>query len=54
MSVVFSPGVGLRYLMFIQNMIYRYDVSKTDDGVGGDEGTFCLCKSYHAYLILLV
>ncbi|PIL34777.1 hypothetical protein GSI_02564 [Ganoderma sinense ZZ0214-1] len=24
-------------------LVYRYDVSKTDDGVGGDEGTFCLC-----------
>ena len=23
--------------------MYRYDVSKTDDGVGGEEGTFCLC-----------
>ena len=23
--------------------MYRYDVSKTDDGVGGKEGTFCLC-----------
>ncbi|KAL4080532.1 glycoside hydrolase family 15 protein [Scleroderma citrinum] len=25
------------------NLVYRYDVSKTDDGVGGKEGTFCLC-----------
>jgi hypothetical protein len=25
-------------------MVYRYDVSKTDDGVGGNEGAFCLCK----------
>ncbi|KAI0738815.1 glycoside hydrolase family 15 protein [Daedaleopsis nitida] len=24
-------------------LVYRYDVSKTDDGVGGEEGTFCLC-----------
>ncbi|KZT69354.1 glycoside hydrolase family 15 protein [Daedalea quercina L-15889] len=24
-------------------LVYRYDVNKTDDGVGGDEGTFCLC-----------
>ncbi|KAH9917054.1 Six-hairpin glycosidase-like protein [Fomitopsis serialis] len=24
-------------------LVYRYDVKKTDDGVGGDEGTFCLC-----------
>ncbi|CAK5276639.1 unnamed protein product, partial [Mycena citricolor] len=25
------------------NLVYRYDVSKADDGVGGEEGTFCLC-----------
>lgn len=25
------------------NLVYRYDVTKTDDGVGGKEGTFCLC-----------
>ncbi|CCM02298.1 uncharacterized protein FIBRA_04387 [Fibroporia radiculosa] len=24
-------------------LVYRYDVNKTDDGVGGEEGTFCLC-----------
>ncbi|KAF8507955.1 Six-hairpin glycosidase [Hysterangium stoloniferum] len=26
------------------NLVYRYDVRKTNDGVGGDEGTFCLCE----------
>ncbi|KIY45458.1 glycoside hydrolase family 15 protein [Fistulina hepatica ATCC 64428] len=25
------------------NLVFRYDVTKTDDGVGGEEGTFCLC-----------
>ncbi|KAG7442341.1 glycoside hydrolase family 15 protein [Guyanagaster necrorhizus] len=25
------------------NLIFRYDVHKSDDGVGGEEGTFCLC-----------
>ncbi|KIJ96968.1 glycoside hydrolase family 15 protein [Laccaria amethystina LaAM-08-1] len=25
------------------NLVYRYDTKKTADGVGGDEGTFCLC-----------
>ncbi|KAL0960426.1 hypothetical protein HGRIS_005469 [Hohenbuehelia grisea] len=25
------------------NLVFRYDVTKSDDGVGGDEGTFCLC-----------
>lgn len=24
-------------------LVYRYDVTKSDDGVGGEEGTFCLC-----------
>lgn len=25
------------------NLVYRYDVKKSGDGVGGEEGTFCLC-----------
>ncbi|KIK80436.1 glycoside hydrolase family 15 protein [Paxillus rubicundulus Ve08.2h10] len=25
------------------NLLYRYDVTKSDDGVGGEEGTFGLC-----------
>jgi len=25
------------------NLVYRYDVRKSEDGVGGEEGTFCLC-----------
>ncbi|KAJ7592725.1 hypothetical protein C8J56DRAFT_482099 [Mycena floridula] len=25
------------------NLIYRYGTSKSSDGVGGEEGTFCLC-----------
>lgn len=29
--------------MDTQNLVYRYDVKKSDDGVGGEEGTFCLC-----------
>jgi GH15 family glucan-1,4-alpha-glucosidase len=24
-------------------LVYRYDVRKSEDGVGGEEGTFCLC-----------
>lgn len=27
----------------VQGLVYRYDVEKTEDGVGGEEGTFCLC-----------
>jgi GH15 family glucan-1,4-alpha-glucosidase len=26
-----------------QNLVFRYDVTKADDGVGGEEGTFSLC-----------
>ncbi|KAK2464595.1 hypothetical protein APHAL10511_003384 [Amanita phalloides] len=25
------------------NLVYRYDVNKSSDGIGGEEGTFCLC-----------
>ncbi|KAL0058998.1 hypothetical protein AAF712_014294 [Marasmius tenuissimus] len=25
------------------HLVYRYDTNKSDDGVGGEEGTFCLC-----------
>ncbi|KAL5524214.1 hypothetical protein ACEPAF_9354 [Sanghuangporus sanghuang] len=28
------------------NLVYRYDVTKTNDGVGGEEGTFCLCTLF--------
>lgn len=27
----------------IKGLVYRYDVKKADDGVGGEEGTFSLC-----------
>ncbi|KAG5642317.1 hypothetical protein DXG03_003019 [Asterophora parasitica] len=30
------------------NLVYRYDVTKSDDGVGGEEGTFCLCTLWYA------
>jgi GH15 family glucan-1,4-alpha-glucosidase len=26
-----------------KNLVYRYDAAKSDDGVGGEEGTFSLC-----------
>ena len=39
------PALGRVVTYFsLQNLVYRYDVTKTNDGVGGDEGTFCLCK----------
>ncbi|KAI0775620.1 glycoside hydrolase family 15 protein [Trametes elegans] len=55
--VFFSTPADLRFLSTLKNilhsperggltsndLVYRYDVSKTDDGVGGEEGTFCLC-----------
>ena len=41
----FHPLVHLQWLTILplQNLVYRYDVNKADDGVGGEEGTFCLC-----------
>lgn len=27
----------------LQNLVYRYDTTKSDDGVGGKEGTFGMC-----------
>ena len=27
------------------SLVYRYDVTKSDDGVGGEEGFFSLCES---------
>lgn len=30
-----------------QGLVYRYDVNKADDGVGGEEGTFCLCTLWY-------
>ncbi|KZT22860.1 glycoside hydrolase family 15 protein [Neolentinus lepideus HHB14362 ss-1] len=55
--VFFSPASDPRFVSTLRqilktperggltsnNLVYRYDVSKTDDGVGGEEGTFCLC-----------
>ncbi|KAI9512361.1 glycoside hydrolase family 15 protein [Russula earlei] len=28
------------------NLVYRYNTAKSDDGVGGEEGTFCLCTMW--------
>ncbi|TBU39361.1 glycoside hydrolase family 15 protein [Dichomitus squalens] len=39
-AVLMSPERGG---LTSNGLVYRYDVSKTDDGVGGEEGTFCLC-----------
>jgi GH15 family glucan-1,4-alpha-glucosidase len=36
-------GLVLFLMTFAQNLVFRYDVNKSDDGVGGEEGTFCLC-----------
>ncbi|EPQ54918.1 glycoside hydrolase family 15 protein [Gloeophyllum trabeum ATCC 11539] len=55
--VFFSPASDPRFVSTLKqilktperggltsnNLVYRYDVTKTDDGVGGEEGTFCLC-----------
>jgi GH15 family glucan-1,4-alpha-glucosidase len=34
-------------LICAQNLVFRYDVTKTDDGVGGEEGTFSLCTLWY-------
>ncbi|KAI0350153.1 glycoside hydrolase family 15 protein [Trametes cingulata] len=39
-NILLSPERGG---LTSNGLVYRYDVSKTDDGVGGEEGTFCLC-----------
>lgn len=33
-----------------QGLVYRYDVTKAQDGVGGEEGTFCLCTLWYEVL----
>ncbi|KAG1810896.1 glycoside hydrolase family 15 protein [Suillus subaureus] len=42
---VLDSSVLIMPLVFFMtpNLVYRYDVNKSDDGVGGEEGTFCLC-----------
>ncbi|KIM36510.1 glycoside hydrolase family 15 protein [Hebeloma cylindrosporum] len=34
-------------------LVYRYDVRKSDDGVGGEEGTFCLCTLWCVFFFFL-
>ncbi|PPQ84184.1 hypothetical protein CVT26_015254 [Gymnopilus dilepis] len=36
------------------NLVYRYDVAKTNDGVGGEEGTFCLFQKTALALVVMV
>lgn len=36
-------STSVAHNVFVQGLVYRYDVTKADDGVGGEEGTFCLC-----------
>ena len=31
--------------------MYRYDVRKSADGVGGEEGTFCLCTLWYVTML---
>ncbi|KAH9982232.1 glycoside hydrolase family 15 protein [Lactifluus volemus] len=48
--VFFSTAHIGRYLrsperggLTANNLVYRYNTAESDDGVGGEEGTFCLC-----------
>lgn len=34
--------------------MYRYDVWKADDGVGGEEGTFCLCTLWYVRALSMI
>lgn len=57
--VFFCPASDPRFLSTLQqimrppergglsanSLVYRYDVTKSDDGVGGEEGFFSLCES---------
>ncbi|KAH9834666.1 glycoside hydrolase family 15 protein [Rhodofomes roseus] len=42
-QILYTPERGGLTSNASVGLVYRYDVRKTDDGVGGDEGTFCLC-----------
>jgi GH15 family glucan-1,4-alpha-glucosidase len=56
--VFFCPASDPRFLSTLQqirrppergglsanSLVYRYDVAKSDDGVGGEEGFFSLCE----------
>lgn len=46
-SNVSSPlsQTAVMVLMPTQGLVYRYDVNKADDGVGGDEGTSVCARS---------
>lgn len=39
----YSLFLHLFILKDVQNLVYRYDTEKADDGVGGQEGSFSLC-----------
>ena len=40
-------------IIFVQGLVYRYDVSKSSDGVAGEEGTFCMCTLWYVFFCLL-
>ena len=38
---------SLNFFFVIKGLVYRYDVSKSSDGVAGEEGTFCMCTLWY-------
>lgn len=47
---MFELLIPLLFLKKTQGLVYRYDVSKSADGVGGEEGTFSLCTLWYVIL----
>lgn len=39
----FAHDLLITRVFLLQNLVYRYNTQESDDGVGGEEGTFCLC-----------
>ena len=50
--ILFS-GIQISKNFVLQGLVYRYDVSKSSDGVAGEEGTFCMCTLWYVFFILL-
>ena len=47
-SFILFSGIQIAKKKFVfQGLVYRYDVSKSSDGVAGEEGTFCMCTLWY-------
>ena len=43
----------VKFFFVIKGLVYRYDVSKSSDGVAGEEGTFCMCTLWYVFFFFL-